>query len=185
MLSSHLWGLFWALWSKIYGYFGQFLTIRDNFLGPLLPILRLTFLETLCNFRQFGFKKNDGYFFRLDGSSGPMCGPFHLEKRKGRALWARWGQLGPGLTCRSPVLCKIHGSSILYTEEHWTQNSEEGLGVVAMRGQLGPVANILCSLRWVSFFWMLSNLHVALRVVEIIFSLVALTRADEVNLDRL
>ena len=33
-----------------------------NFLGPLLPILRLTFLESFCNFRQFGLK-NDGYFF--------------------------------------------------------------------------------------------------------------------------
>ena len=44
-----------------------------NFWGPLLPILRLTFLESSCNFQKFGINKNDGYFFRLDGSSGPMC----------------------------------------------------------------------------------------------------------------
>ena len=46
--------------------------------GPLLlrgsaPDLRLTFLESSCNFRKFGIKKNGGYFFQLDGSSGPMC----------------------------------------------------------------------------------------------------------------
>ena len=28
-----------------------------NFWGPMLPILRLTFLELFCNFRQFGLKK--------------------------------------------------------------------------------------------------------------------------------
>ena len=38
----------------------------------MLPIFRLTFLESSCNFRQFG-SKNDGYFFRLDGSLGPTC----------------------------------------------------------------------------------------------------------------
>ena len=47
--------------------------IWDNFWGSQLPILRLTFLESSCNFRKFGINKNDGYFFRLDGSSGPMC----------------------------------------------------------------------------------------------------------------
>ena len=36
---------------------------RPIFLGTLLPILRLTFLESSCNFRKFGFKKNDGHFF--------------------------------------------------------------------------------------------------------------------------
>ena len=39
------------------------LTLDSNFLGPLLPILRPTFLESLCNFQQFGWQKNDGYFF--------------------------------------------------------------------------------------------------------------------------
>ena len=34
-----------------------------NFWGTLLPILRLTFLESFCNFRKCCFKKNDGYFF--------------------------------------------------------------------------------------------------------------------------
>ena len=38
-----------------------------NFLGLLLPILRLTFLEASCNYRKFGVKKNDGYFFDLTG----------------------------------------------------------------------------------------------------------------------
>ena len=38
-----------------------------NFLGPLLPILRLTFLEMFCNFRRFGFKKIDGYFIFIRG----------------------------------------------------------------------------------------------------------------------
>ena len=33
------------------------------FWGTVLPIFRLTFLESFCNFRQFGLKKNDGYFF--------------------------------------------------------------------------------------------------------------------------
>ena len=42
------------------------------FWSTLLPILGLTFLESTCSFRQIGFKKNDGYFFRFDGSSGPM-----------------------------------------------------------------------------------------------------------------
>ena len=42
------------------------------FLGHLLPIFRVTFLESSCNFWQFGFKKND-VFFRFHGSSGPMC----------------------------------------------------------------------------------------------------------------
>ena len=32
-----------------------------------------TQVEMFCNFRQFGFKKMMGIFFRLDGSSGPMC----------------------------------------------------------------------------------------------------------------
>ena len=36
-----------------------------NYLGSLFPILRLTFLELLCNFRQFGLKKNDAYFFSI------------------------------------------------------------------------------------------------------------------------
>ena len=39
----------------------------------MVPILRLPFLEWFCNFRQFGFKKDDGYFFRFHWSSGPMC----------------------------------------------------------------------------------------------------------------
>ena len=38
----------------------------------MVPILRLTFLEWFCNFRQFGFKKNDWYFFRFHGYSGPI-----------------------------------------------------------------------------------------------------------------
>ena len=38
-----------------------------NFLGLLLPILRLTFLEASCNFRKFGIEKNYGYFFDLTG----------------------------------------------------------------------------------------------------------------------
>ena len=42
------------------------------FWSTLLPILGLTFLESTCSFRQIGFKKNDGYFFRFDWSSGPM-----------------------------------------------------------------------------------------------------------------
>ena len=44
-----------------------------NFLGTLLPILRLTFLESSSKFRKFGFKKMMGIFFRFHGSSGPMC----------------------------------------------------------------------------------------------------------------
>ena len=44
-----------------------------NFGGALLPILRMTFLESSCNFQKFGFKKMMGIFFRLHGSSGPMC----------------------------------------------------------------------------------------------------------------
>ena len=44
-----------------------------NFLGPLLPILGLTFLELSCNFRQMGYSRSFWYFFRLDGSSGPVC----------------------------------------------------------------------------------------------------------------
>ena len=44
-----------------------------NFWGFQLPILRLTYLELSRNFWKFGINKEDGYFFRLDGSSGPMC----------------------------------------------------------------------------------------------------------------
>ena len=33
-----------------------------NFLGPLLPILRLTFLESPCNFRQLGWNRIFGFF---------------------------------------------------------------------------------------------------------------------------
>ena len=36
-----------------------------NFLGPLLPILRLTFLESSCNFRKSGWKTDDGYFLSI------------------------------------------------------------------------------------------------------------------------
>ena len=43
-----------------------------NFWGPLLPILRLTYLESSCNFQKFGLKKW-WVFFRWHGSSGPMC----------------------------------------------------------------------------------------------------------------
>ena len=33
-----------------------------NFLGPFLPILRLTFLESPCNFRQLGWNRIFGFF---------------------------------------------------------------------------------------------------------------------------
>ena len=47
-----------------------------NFWGPLLLILRLTFLEVFCNFRQFGLKKN-GYFFYWTGLQDP-CVPWQM-----------------------------------------------------------------------------------------------------------
>ena len=59
-----------------------------NFLGTLLPIWRLTFLESSCNFRKFGYKRNDGcFFFRLDGSSGPMWAQLHHLVTHS---WANW-----------------------------------------------------------------------------------------------
>ena len=42
-----------------------------NFLGPLLPILKLTFLEWSRNFRKFGFKKMMGIFFYLTSLQDP------------------------------------------------------------------------------------------------------------------
>ena len=46
----------------------------SNFLGTLLPILGLTFLESSYNIRKFGFKKMMVIFFsRLDGSSRTTC----------------------------------------------------------------------------------------------------------------
>ena len=51
-----------------------------NFLSPLLPILRLTFLESSCNLRKFGMNKKYGYFFRLDGSSGLMWGDMIVKE---------------------------------------------------------------------------------------------------------
>ena len=42
------------------------------FVGEVLPIWRLTFLGSSCNFQKFGFKKMMCIFFQLDGSSEPM-----------------------------------------------------------------------------------------------------------------
>ena len=39
------------------------LKIWDNFLGPQLPILKFTFLESLRNLWLFGINKKDGCFF--------------------------------------------------------------------------------------------------------------------------
>ena len=47
------------------------INMGPNFLGTLLPILRLTFLESSCNFRKFGFKKMMGIFFDLTGLQDP------------------------------------------------------------------------------------------------------------------
>ena len=53
------------------------LKIWDNFLGPQLPILKFTFLESLRNLWLFGINKKDGCFFRFRTPSGPMWGPFY------------------------------------------------------------------------------------------------------------
>ena len=50
-----------------------------SFLGHLLPILRLTFLESSCNFQQFGFKKMMGIFFDYTGLQDP-CVKIELSK---------------------------------------------------------------------------------------------------------
>ena len=42
-----------------------------NFWGILLLILRLTYLESSCNFRKFGFKKMVGIFFYYTGLQDP------------------------------------------------------------------------------------------------------------------
>ena len=47
-----------------------------NFWGPLLLILRLTFLEVFCNFRQFGLKKI-WVFFYWTGHQDP-CVPWQM-----------------------------------------------------------------------------------------------------------
>ena len=59
------------------------------FWGFQLPILRLTYLESSRNFRKFGINKKDGYFFRLDGSSGPMWSGTSAGLAP-HLLWKQW-----------------------------------------------------------------------------------------------
>ena len=49
------------------------------FLGPLLPILRVTFLESSCNFWQFGLKKLMVFFFATKSSLLPILRLTFLE----------------------------------------------------------------------------------------------------------
>ena len=53
-MTKHVHFLFYLQTQPVFG----------NFLGPLLPIIRLTFLELLCNFWQSGLKK--WWFFSLN-----------------------------------------------------------------------------------------------------------------------
>ena len=78
-----------------------------NFWGTLLPILRL---ESSCNFWKFGIKRNDGYFFLLDGSSGPMWGGGDEDEQ----VWGSCDEeeTSPGMCLPRPnwtALCETWG----------------------------------------------------------------------------
>ena len=51
-----------------------------NFLGPLLPILRLTFLESSCNLWKFGINKKDWCFFSITDPFRTHVPHFLLEQ---------------------------------------------------------------------------------------------------------
>ena len=85
--------------------------------STLLPILRLTFLESSCDFRKFGIKENGGYLFLLDRSSGPM-----LQEEQTKRSWR----------------CKIACTFCEKHEENGTRSFEFG---VACRRKCGWAKN--------------------------------------------
>ena len=56
-------GVFWPF--RATDFIMGILKIWDNFLGPNGPILKFTFLESLCNLCLFGINKKDGCFFSI------------------------------------------------------------------------------------------------------------------------
>ena len=73
--------------------------------STLLPILRLTFLESSCDFRKFGIKENGGYLFLLDRSSGPM-----LQEEQTKRSWR----------CKiACTFCEKHEENGTWSFEFW------------------------------------------------------------------
>ena len=65
-------GVFWPF--RATDFIMGILKIWDNFLGPQLPILKFTFLESLRNLWLFGINKKDGRFFSItDPFRTHMC----------------------------------------------------------------------------------------------------------------
>ena len=73
----------------------------SNFLGPMFPILRLTFLELSCNFGETEFL----VFSQLNGSSGPMW----LVFWKNSSLSWSLNEKIVGLTCYKLIPKSDHG----------------------------------------------------------------------------
>ena len=131
--------------------------VWDNFLGPQLPILKFTFLESLRNLWLFGINKKDGCFFF---SLGPLLGT--CDEISSNLLKEEWGAI-LCLVGENPAFYDFYFQACLKitTDLVVNQRQYKMISILRVKANRSWGMNIKVPGQWLSFPSILSNFHVS------------------------